>query len=147
MLINEVKRMATEAQPQVSEIRTRLIEIGIMITKTSIDASVSRALDALKEVKFLPKKLVNGTSVLVQVTDEFAISDHLRYGDALAGQDVLLDFQVSEVQALHVLFSHLGISVRYLSTTVREVSRVGDDAVEDEELSQELQAKAYALYW
>lgn len=147
MLIEEVHRMAGKPQPQISDIRLRLIEIGMMLARSSIDSSVARALDSLKDVKFLPKKSSDGTSTLVNVTNDFAIADHRRYGDALAGHGVLLDFQVDEVQILHVVFQHLGLTHRYLSTKVKEVSRVDADSSENETLSHQLQAKAYALYW
>jgi hypothetical protein len=147
LLINEVKRMADTPSPRVHDIRTRLIEIGMMLARTSIDESVSKALMSLKDTKFLPKKMNDGVSVLVGKTDDFAIADHHRYCDALADQDVLLEFDVHEVQILHVVFEHMGLTQRYLSAMVREVSMVGETLLEDEQLSQQLHAKAYALYW
>ncbi|CAO2653065.1 Nn.00g024760.m01.CDS01 [Neocucurbitaria sp. VM-36] len=146
MLIDEVQRMAGEADAQVSEIRLHLVKIGMMLVRTAIDASILRALDALKEVRFLPKVSADGTQTLVSVTDDFAISDHQRYADALGGRGVLLDFQVDEVQTLHIVFQHLELTNRYLSTIVKEVSRVGPDYSEIESLSQQLQFRAYALY-
>ncbi|UPX10550.1 uncharacterized protein EKO05_0001202 [Ascochyta rabiei] len=146
MLINEVKRMAEEPQPRVQDIRARLVEIGTMLTKISVDDSVSRALENLKTVAFLPKKQSGRPSVLVGVTADFAISDHARYGEAFAAEDILLDFQIHEAQIMHTMFRHLGLTHRYLSTGVKEVSVVGDGATEDEELSRQLQSKAYGLY-
>ena len=108
---------------------------------------MERALAALQEVAFLPKKLADGSSILVKITDEFAIPDHARYGNAFAGHDVLLDFRVDEVSSLHVLFRHFEIDTRYLSASVKEASTVGNDFSENECLSRELRAKAYALYW
>ncbi|KAH4095486.1 hypothetical protein HBH46_167370 [Parastagonospora nodorum] len=146
LLINEVKRMAETTSPRVHDIRTRLIEIGMMLARTSIDDSVSKALMSLKDTKFLPKKMNDGVLVLVGKTDDFAIADHRRYCDALADQDVLLDFDVHEVQILHVVFEYMGLTKRYLSAMVREVSMVGETLLKDEQLSQQLHAKAYALY-
>jgi hypothetical protein len=147
MLINEIKRMAAQPVPPISSIRTRLIEIGMLLARGSVDSSVSKALANLKKVAFLPKKLSGGTSVLVGMADSFAIPDHRRYADALASHDVLLDFAVDEVQILHVLFRHVGLTGRYLSTMISEVSTIGGSAREDEGLSRQLRAKAYALYW
>ena len=127
--------------------RLRVIEIGMMLARMSIDSSIAQALDSLKEVKFLPKKSSDGTTTLVNATDDFAIADHQRYGNTLAGHGVLLDFQVDEVQILHVMFKHLGLTHRYLSAMVKEVSRVDADSSENESLSRQLQTKAYALYW
>jgi hypothetical protein len=147
MLIGEIRRMADEERPRIADIRTRLIDIGMLLARTSIDSSAAKALDALKESRFLPKKLTDGTSVLVKATDEFAISDHQRYGDALRKHDTLLDFDVDEVQILHLVFQYLGLTSRYLSSIVTEVSTVGTDSIENEELSLKLRAKAYALFW
>lgn len=147
MLIDEVRRMVVRAKPNIADIRMRLIEIGMMMTKSSVDLSMHASLDALQEIAFLPKSLADGTSVLVSTTDDFAISDHQRYGDALGGYGVLLDFRVEEVQILHSLFVYLDLADRYLSVIVEEVSTVGADSVTNDELSEQLRAKAYALYW
>jgi hypothetical protein len=147
MLINEIKRMAEAEIPRISDIRTRLVEIGMMLANIAIDNSILKALESLKATKFLPKKASGGTTVLVGVSEDFAIPDHQRYSNALAGHNVLLDLQVHEVQTLHIVFMHLGLTDRYLSSTVKEVSTVGVDFSDDEPLSLQLQAKAYALYW
>ncbi|OAL53028.1 hypothetical protein IQ07DRAFT_585016 [Pyrenochaeta sp. DS3sAY3a] len=146
LLIKEIKRMATETQPRIPEIRERLVGVGMLLSKTSIDAAVETALDELKEVAFLPKKQADGASILVKVTDDFAIPDHPRYATALAGKDALLDFEWDEVSILQVIFRYLRLTGRYLSAMAREVSTVGDDAVEDVGLSQQLNVKAYALF-
>jgi hypothetical protein len=147
MLIKEVRRMAEERQPRIAEIRTRLVDIGMMLTKTPFDDSIAQALASLKEVKFMPKRASAGASTLVAVTDDFAIADHERYRAAFAEHNVLLDFQLDEVSMLHTMFQRLGISHRYLSNVVEEVSTVGEDSHVDKILSQQLVAKAYALYW
>ncbi|KAJ4318583.1 hypothetical protein N0V94_004361 [Neodidymelliopsis sp. IMI 364377] len=146
MLINEVKRMAEESEPRVEDIRARLVEIGTMLTKIPITGSVSRALENLQTVAFLPKKQSGSLSMLVGVKAEFTISDHARYGEAFVAEDVLLDFRIHEAQIMHTMFRQLGLTHRYLSTAVKEVSVVGDDATEDEELSKQLRSKAYGLY-
>jgi hypothetical protein len=147
MLINEIKRMAEEGISRVADIRTCLIEIGIMLANIPIDNSILKALKSLKVTKFLPKKASGGTTVLVGVSEDFAIPDHQRYSNALADHNVLLDLQIHEVQILHVVFMHLGLTDRYLSLTVKEVSTIGVDFSDDKPLSLQLQAKAYALYW
>ncbi|KAH6642718.1 hypothetical protein C7974DRAFT_469017 [Boeremia exigua] len=146
MLINEVKRMAEESEPRVEDIHARLVEIGMMLTKIPMDDSMSRALKNLQTVPFLPKKQSGSPSVLVGAKADFVISDHARYGEAFATEDILLDFQVHEAQIMHTMFRHLGLTHRYLSTAVKEVSVVGDGAIENEELSKQLQSKAYGLY-
>lgn len=147
MLIAEVKRMAKATRPEIEQIRTRLIEIGMMLARTSIDESVSKALDSLKATKFLPQKLEDGTVTLVGIEDDFAIADHKRYSDAFASSHTLLDFEVHETQSLHSVFKYMGLTHRYLSSMVEEVSEIGENCVENEALSQQLQVKAYALFW
>lgn len=139
--------MAEESEPRVDDIRARLVEIGTMLTRIPIDDSVSRALENLQTVAFLPKKQSGDSSMLVGVKADFAISDHARYGEAFAAEDILLDFKIREAQIMHTMFRHLKLTHRYLSTEVKEVSVVGDGASEDEELSTQLRSKAYGLYW
>ncbi|KAH7082057.1 hypothetical protein FB567DRAFT_581505 [Paraphoma chrysanthemicola] len=146
MLINEVRLMAEESEPRIGEIRARLLEIGTMLNKSPIESRISRALDNLKEVKFLPKMQSEQPPILVGAADDFAISDHARYGETLMSHDVLLDFQIHETQIMHTMFTHLGLTHRYLSAMVEEVSAVGELTLVDERLSRELQLKAYGLY-
>jgi hypothetical protein len=147
MLISEVKRMAEQKEPQIEDIRLRLLETGMMLAKNSLEPDVERALNTLKEVKFLPKRLADGESILVGMKDDFAILDHARYGKALANYGVLLDFDVDETQILDVMFQYLGLTSRYLSLAVVEQSSVGDEVHQNQALSHELQMRAYALYW
>lgn len=147
MLLNEIWRMARESEPRIEEIRLRLIDVGKMVAKSGIDERVRRALERLKEIPFLPKKNADGNSVLVSVNDEFVILDHKRYGEAFAEYSVLLDFTLDQTQILDIVFDFLGLTQHYLSRVVGEVSTVGEDAVVNDMLSRQLQAKAYALYW
>jgi len=147
MLINELSRMASDSEPRIADMRQRLIDVGRMVAKSSIDEKLLNALDKLRMVKFLPKKAVDGGIALVGVDDDFAIMDHGRFGAAFADQHILLDFALEEVQILDTVFRHMGITHRYLSTAINEVSSVADDAVQNEALEQALQTKAYALYW
>lgn len=147
MLINEIKRMAEESEPRVEDIRARLVDIATMLTKIPIDDSMSRALENLQTVAFLPKRQNGRPSMLVGTEADFVISDHARYGEAFAAENVLLDFQIHETQIMHIMFIHLRLTHRYLSRKVKEVSVVGDGATEDEELSKQLRSKAYGLYW
>jgi hypothetical protein len=59
----------------------------------------------------------------------------------------MLDLSLDESRILHSLFHHLGLVGRYLSNAVKETSVVGEGALESQALSQELRAKAYALFW
>lgn len=146
MLIDEVRRMAGKASTNIDDIRARLIEVGMMLARTPIDSSITRALEALKEVAFLPKQLSDGTLILVKVTDEFAIPDHARYGGNFRKYSVLLDLQINDVQ-MHTVFDYFDVTSRYLSTMVDEVSTVAADSTEHNGLSAALQATAYVFFW
>lgn len=147
MLISEVKQMAEQNEPRIDDIRHRLIEIGMILAKNDMDSDIERALNTLKEVDFLPKRLADGILMLVGVKDDFAILDHTRYGKALASHGIALDFNIDETQILDVMFQHLGLTPRYLSVAVAEESSVGDEVHIVEALTRQLQNKSYALYW
>jgi hypothetical protein len=51
------------------------------------------------------------------------------------------------MQTMNSVFMRLGLSHRYLSQLIKEVSTIGDDVQGDEGLTLQLQMKAYALYW
>jgi hypothetical protein len=147
MLISELSRMASDSRPCIADVRQRLIDVGKILAKSSIDESVSDALEALCRVKFLPKKVADGGIALVGVDDDFAILDHQRFGTKFADKYILLDFALDEVQILDTLFRCMRLRHRYLSVAVNEVSVVGEDALQNERLEQAFQTKAYALYW
>lgn len=147
LLINQVKRMAEQDEPRIDDIRLRLIDIGMLLAKNDVDSNVEEALNTLKKVAFLPKRLVDGELVLVGVEDDFAILDHARHGKTLESHGVALDFKIDEMQILDVMFQHLGLTSRYLSVAVVEGSSVEDEVRVDQALSCQLQNKAYALYW
>jgi hypothetical protein len=147
MLIQEIGKMAQEEPPKIDDIRNSLVEIGTMLAKSKMDDEVKAALTEPQELKFLPKKTKDGPCVLVGVSDGFAIPDHQRYADAFLESGVLLDFAVHEVQCLHSVFEYMHLTDRYLSSAVTEVSSISGICTEDETLSQQLQVKAYALYW
>ncbi|KAJ8108745.1 hypothetical protein OPT61_g7958 [Boeremia exigua] len=146
LLIKEVKKMSEHSDPQKKAIRDRLVEIGVMLVQSGFDASTELALNELSKVKFLPKRLTSGGLELVGMEDDFVIFDHVRYGQAFDGHDILLDFDVDEVPLLDVIFRKLGLTSRYLSNAIVEQSGVGDESLMNPTLSRQLQARAYALY-
>jgi hypothetical protein len=147
MLVTQLTRLAREQRPQIERMRQLLIEIGMMIAKSGVDDKLSKALEGLQKVKFLPVRVFSNILSLTGIDDDFQILDHARFGSAFQGQSTILDFSPEESQMLDSLFLHLGLVDRYLSIAVKETSVVGEGAVESQALSQELRAKAYALYW
>jgi hypothetical protein len=147
MLIKEISKMVAKKSPDYADVRKRLIDVGMMLAKTKLDKATNDALSELAESKFLPKRLAGGDTVLLGRHDAYAIRDHARYGSAFAEHGILLDFLVEEVQIMNVMFEHMGVKKHYLSSLVVEESTVENGAEEDDDLTQQLQAKAYALYW
>lgn len=147
MLINEISKMVEKDAPDYTEVKERLLRIGMILAKSFLDQAAKDALEKLALMKFLPMRLSDGSAVLVDKLAVYAIADHARYANAWAGKGILLDFTVEEVQILNVMFNYLALGHRYLSTLVTERSAVGEEMQEDTGLSQQLQNEAYALYW
>lgn len=147
MLVGQLTRLAKEQRPPVERMRQMLIEIGTTMARSGVDDKLSKALEGLQKVKFLPIKVLNSTPALAGIDDDFAIPDHPRFERAFQGHLVILDLSLDESQILDSLFRHLGLVDRYLSNAVKETSVVGEGALESRVLSQELRAKAYALFW
>jgi hypothetical protein len=147
MLVIQLTRLAKEQQPRIERMRKILIEIGTMIARGGVDDKLLKTLEDLQKVKFLPIKVRGNMPALVSIDDDFAIPDHPRFGGAFQGHSVILDLSPDESHILDSLFRHLGLVDRYLSIAVKEISVVGEGALESRALSQELRAKAYALYW
>ena len=106
-----------------------------------------KALKDLHRVKFLPKRLRDGSVVLVDTSEDFAVLDHIRYGKAFADHEILLDFDYYETQIIHAMLRSLGLDQRYLSLEVTEQSSVVNEGSQDRILSRILRNRAYALYW
>jgi hypothetical protein len=147
MLVGQLTKLAKEQRPSVERMREMLIKIGTMMARSGTDDKLSKALEGLQKVKFLPIKVLNSTPALAGIDDDFAIPDHPRFERAFQGHLVILDLSLDESQILDSLFRHLGLVDRYLSSAVKETSVVGEGALESRALSQELRAKAYALFW
>lgn len=147
MLIREVEKMAGQKYPKIADIQLRLVEVGRILAKNDFDQDTLEALESLRKVSFLPKRLTEGKRALVGIEDDFAIIDNPRYGKALADHGILLDFDIHETQMMHVMFQHYGLTSRYLSVAVNEQSTISGDSLENFSMSRLLQVKAYALYW
>ena len=147
MLVGQLTRLAKEQAPPIERMRQMLIEIGTMIARGRVDEKLPKALEGLRKVKFLPIKVLGSLPTIAGIDDDFAIPDHPRFGRAFQGHLVMLDLSLDESHILDSLFRHLGLVDRYLSNAVKETSVVGEGALESRALSQELRAKAYALFW
>ncbi|OCK75451.1 hypothetical protein K432DRAFT_429408 [Lepidopterella palustris CBS 459.81] len=145
--VEELIKLVEEPSPWVQRIRGIILEIGLRITKTTVDERLADSLQALRKVKFFPIKSQGNASVLLKgLDDDFAIPNHDRFNKAFQGESILLDFSLRETQILHPLFEYFGLLDKCLSVAVKEQSEVPEGAMEDQALSQKLRAKAYALY-
>jgi hypothetical protein len=146
ILIKEIARLVQKPKPRMKKIRSRLIEVGMILARTGIDEDSGAALDELGKLRFLPKNGVNGSHVLVGKKDYFAIPDQPRYATAFAKSGVLLDIAVEDVQIMDTMLRYMKLEQAYLSVMVTEESNYEDESYNDD-LTQQLRAKAYALYW
>ena len=146
-LIREIKKTAEQRHPKIEALRSLLINTGRIIATSKIDADAKKALEDLHQVKFLPKRLRDGSVVLVDTSEDFAVLDHVRYGKAFADHEILLDFDYYETQIIHAMLRSLGLDQRYLSLGVTEQSSVVNEGSQDRILSRILRNRAYALYW
>ena len=146
-LLREITKTAEQRHPKIEALRSLLINTGRIIATGKIDADVRKALEDLHHVKFLPKRLRDGSVILVDTSEDFAVLDHLRYGKAFADHEILLDFDIHETQILHTMLCSLGLEQRYLSLGVTEQSNVVDEGSLNHIMSRILRNRAYALYW
>ena len=146
-LIREIKKTADQRHPKIEALRSLLINTGKIIGTGKIDDDARKALEDLHQVKFLPKRLRDGSVILVDTSEDFAVLDHVRYGKAFADHEILLDFDYYETQIIHAMLRSLGLEQRCLSLGVTEQSSVVHEGSQNHILSHILRNRAYALYW
>jgi hypothetical protein len=146
-LLREIKKTAEQRHPKIEALRSLLINTGRIITTGKIEADARKALEDLHQVKFLPKRLRDGSVILVYTSEEFAVLDCVRYGKAFADHEILLDFDIHETQILHAMLRSLGLEQRYLSVGVTEQSSVVNEGSPNHIMSRILRNRAYGLYW
>jgi hypothetical protein len=146
MLVENLIKMTNENNPNANEIIRQLLSLGMIAKNGGLDREFCDSIDRLRGINFLPKRTAIGHD-LVGIKDRFVISDLQRFGLAFANHNILLDFTPEQTSILDPIFKRLGLTRRYLTNAVEEVSKVGEDAEESTSLSKLLQRKAYALYW
>ena len=146
-LIREIKKTADQRHPKIEALRSLLINTGKIIGTGKIDDDARKALEDLHQVKFLPKRLRDGSVILVDTSEDFAVLDHVRYGKAFADHEILLDFDYYETQIIHAMLRSLGLEQRCLSLGVTEQSSVVHEGSQNHILSRVLRNRAYAFYW
>jgi len=146
MIIDELTKRANARNAlTVDEAKSIIQEIARMMqTETIRDRS---CFQRLKRAKFLPVSIGATKPTLEDSSAEFVIADHERYSEAFKPLAALLDFSLEEVQVLHPLIETLGLGSRYLSRNVKEVSELSANPDRNDELTSELQSRAYGFYW
>jgi hypothetical protein len=147
LLIKQISLLAKETCPNGQQIRQLILEAGMLLQKSQMDDELSKALNELAELAFLPVRCSDGDVRLRKPTDAFAIHDHVRYFAVFSKHPIFLDFSIEDSRKLHRLFSLMRIDHRYLSNMVKEISVVGTRAELSTVLSENLKKRAYALYW
>ena len=148
MVIDELtKIMATPEPPTTKEVKNIIKEISIMIRTEKLSNKLRGNLQRLKKVMFLPiSKRLGGVSFADAYAD-FVIVDHERYGEAYRPVATCLDFSLDETQVLYPLIRALRLDSHFLSEQVTERSEIVGKPTRNRELTEELQSKAYSLFW
>ena len=147
MMIKELCKLATSKNIAIDKIKEALLKIGRFVAKEDHDEKMDDALEELKLLPFIPVIASQGACGRARPTDAFVVNDHDRYFRAFHGQVDFVDISQEDSHTVSMLFDMLDIGSKYLSKSVREESAIGDDVNEDDLLTDELRAKAYALFW
>jgi hypothetical protein len=148
MVIDElIRRTKQRNLLTCDEAKSILREIARLMVTEKIDKKLETSLKRLSQAEVLPVRVGHNDPILVDTSTDFAIADHKRYDDALRPHAAFLDCTLEEVQELLPLIKALGLDSRYLSQTVKETSVITGDLDSNDELTKELQARAYAFYW
>ena len=74
-----------------------------------------------------PVRYPNGAVNLSSLTSGFAIKDRKHLSDMFSGKAKFLDFEVNDTPQLEPFLRWTGLEERYLSSCVKEISRLCDD--------------------
>ena len=149
-LLKELKNLVVSVRPDVSKIRTLLLQIGTRVATKDIDdeAAFQQVLEQMCDVscKFLPVRANEHGLVLRSVEESFVINDHVRYADKFSSHVDILDFDQEESFKLRWLFAKLNLEDRYLSKRVEKRSEPMASLL-DPNRTDEFHKRAYALSW
>ncbi|KNG81405.1 hypothetical protein ANOM_010513, partial [Aspergillus nomiae NRRL 13137] len=83
---------------------------------------------SIRDAKVFPVRDLNGQTLLRSCDEAFSIADRKHLYDWFAGKARFLDFSVNDIHRLAPFLNWVGLERRYLSVSVKEISRVGNDA-------------------
>lgn len=81
----------------------------------------------IAESKVFPVKYPNGAIHLCSLASGFAIKDRKHLSDMFSGKAKFLDFEVNDTPLLEPFLRWIGLENDYLSSRVKEISRLCDD--------------------
>jgi hypothetical protein len=138
--VQQLLLVAAEVPPRMLEIKKAISAIN--------DLNPTRVnLEAIKQIKCLPVRSVQGTMELTRPSEEFFIGDRREYESVFRGKVGILDFSLEEVHDIHPFLGALGLEDRYMSVAVQEITRVQEPSEnESHTLSQDFRAKSKAFF-
>lgn len=102
--------------------------------------------DELRAFPIFPVRMPDGSVEVLTAADDFAINDRQPYASAFRSQIKILDFTHEEVHRLKPLIEWTGLTARYLSNSVDEVTSVDTaQRTPDRDRTQDFTGKAHAL--
>ncbi|KIW01104.1 uncharacterized protein PV09_07391 [Verruconis gallopava] len=103
-------------------------------------------LESLRNALCLPIRTVDKRLEWVRPSfEDFVIVDRKEYGDMFEGKVNVLDFSLEEVHQLRTFLIALDLGRRFMSEAVEEKTRVSGELRLDNDLTREMQRKAYAI--
>ncbi|RFU29542.1 hypothetical protein B7463_g6794, partial [Scytalidium lignicola] len=143
MVLDELLQMASQA-PSIGQVKEKLWVINSFLASGETAPSPSLILEA----KVFPVRHPNGKIRLSSVKNpcNFAIMDREMIGVLFRDKVKLLDFSLQEIRRLVFLIQWLSLETRYLSKSVKEVSKVNaSPQILVSSPDRDVSAKAYGL--
>ncbi|OGM49543.1 hypothetical protein ABOM_001651 [Aspergillus bombycis] len=101
---------------------------------------------SIRDAKVFPVRDLNGQTLLRSCDEAFSIADRKHLYDWFAGKAHFLDFSVNDIHRLEPFLNWVGLERRYLSVSVKEISRVGNDSHQSlVSKDREIALRAYGL--
>jgi len=143
MVHDELIEKGAARQASVAEIKETLQAFTSLLPSENPPPSPKKILES----RIFPVRYPNGQVELRTSRVEFAIVDRQRLGDAFSSKAQLLDFTLDEVRQLRPFLRWAGLERRYLSRTVKEISRVeGGDPTRILDQDRSVSRKAHGLF-
>lgn len=137
------KLVESTGQASVAEIKDTLWVFNSLL----LGQNPLQSPEQILESRIFPVRYPNGQVELRTSRIDFGIVDRQRFGNAFSNQAKLLDFSLDEVRRLKPFFQWAGLENRYLSSVVKEISRLqGGDPTPISTQDRDVSRRARSLF-